>query len=369
MGRFTAVGSICVAFVLTFTATAAAALPTVDYSIDGIVGTNGWYRGSTQGDNVTLHWVVTNGTPTSNCPSLTITIPGPTPGVTETCSAQNTSGTQTATTSPIKIDATPPTGLRASFSRPPDSNGWYNHAVTISWTGTDATSGVAGCSSVIYQGPDSGTATVSGGCTDNAGNSAVAPVQLAYDATPPVLSHVAERSTTAADVLSWQSSSASDRVIVQRRVRGHKARRTVFDGVAGNFNDKTIRPGAEYLYSVQSVDQAANVSKVVSIAGPPKILLLQRTSHLLQAAPSPILRWRRVRSAAYYNVQLFRGSRRIYSAWPATHQAGLPTSWKWSGHRFRLTPGRYRWYVWAGLGARSLARYRFVGSAKFALPG
>ncbi len=58
MGRSTGVGSICLAFVLTFTATATAATPPViSYSIDGIVGTNGWYRGSTQGDNVILQLV------------------------------------------------------------------------------------------------------------------------------------------------------------------------------------------------------------------------------------------------------------------------------------------------------------------------
>ena len=197
---------------------------------------------------------------------------------------------------------------------------------------------------------------------------ATAPLRrssFAYDATPPVLSHVAERSATAADVLSWQSSSASDRVIVQRRVRGHKAHRTVFDGVAGNFSDKTIRPGAEYLYSVQSVDQAANLSKVVIVAAPPKVLMLPDVTPLAGGA-EPILRWRRFRGAALLQRALFRGSKRVYSAWPTTHHAGLPSTWKWYGHRFRLTPGRYRCVHVGRLQYRSLARYRFVGSAKFA---
>jgi hypothetical protein len=88
-----------------------------------------------------------------------------------------------------------------------------------------------------------------------------------------------------------------------------------------------------------------------------------------RASQNPILRWPRIRRASYYNVQLFRGAKRIYSTWPTLHQAGLPTTWKWSGHRFHLAPGTYHWYVWAGFGPRSLARYRAIGSARFVMPG
>jgi hypothetical protein len=349
-----------------FTATASASAPTISFSIDGIPGSNGWYRGSSHGDNVVLHWSVSLDATSSNCLPA-ITIPGDTTGTTQTCWAKNADGLTTAVTRKINIDATPPT-VTASLSRRPDFNGWFNHPVAISWSGTDAISGIASCSSVTYQGPDNGAATASGGCTDKAGNSTIRPVQLAYDATPPVLSKVSERSTAAADVLRWRSSSASDRVVVQRTVRGSKAQATVLNGSASGFTDNKIRPGAQYLYAVQSFDQAGNASRVVVIAGLPKVLTLHKTSYVPRAASNPILRWRRVRAASYYNVQLFRGSKRIYAAWPTMHQLGLPTTWKWSGHRVRLTPGRYRWYVWAGIGPRRLAHYRTVGSARFVVP-
>jgi hypothetical protein len=365
MARSTAAAAVALAFALIFTVSASAATPTISHSIDGIAGTNGWYRGSTHGDNVVLHWSVSNFV-TSNC-SPGITIPGPTTDTMQTCSAENPDGSATAVVH-MKIDATPPTGLTANFSRPPDFNGWYNHAVAINWSGTDATSGIAGCSSVTYQGPDNGAATVNGGCTDMAGNSATGPVQLAYDATPPVLSKVGERSTGSGDVLRWTSSSASDRVVVRRAVRGGKRYTPVFNGSAGSFTDNKIRPGAEYLYWVQSFDQAGNASNVVSIAGLPKILTLQKRPYVPLAAPNPILRWRRIAGADYYNVQLFRGSKRIYAAWPTMRQVGLPMTWKWSGHRFRLAPGHYRWYLWAGFGPRRLTRYRAVGNARFVIP-
>jgi hypothetical protein len=366
MNRSSAAAAVGLALILMFAATASAATPTISYSIDGVPGTNGWYRGSSHGDNVILHWLVSLDATSSNCLSA-ITIPGPTAGTTQSCWAQNAAGRTTAVTR-IKIDATPPTGVTAHFSRRPDFHGWYNRPVKVHWSGADATSGIAACSSATYRGPDSGAATVNGGCTDKAGNSAIQPVHLPYDATPPVLRHVREESTAASDVLSWISSSPSDRIVIRRRVRGRKARTLVFSGSAGSFADEKIRRGKEYIYSLRSVDEAGNVSKAVSAAGLPKFLTLSKTSYVVRAAPNPILRWRRVPGAAYYNVQLFRGSKRIYSAWPTMHQIGLPPGWRWSGRHYSLRPAQYRWYVWAGFGARRLARYHLVGSARFAVP-
>lgn len=367
MRRSTAAAAVVLAFVLMLTPTAAASTPTISYSIDGIAGTNGWFRGSTHGDNVVVHWSVSLDATSTNCVAA-ITIPGPTSGTTQTCWAQNADGRATAVTRVIKIDATPPT-VTASLSRPPDFHGWYNHPVTVRWNGTDAVSGIAGCSSVTYQGPTSPAATANGGCTDRAGNPTTRPVRMAYDAAPPTLQHVTEESTAASDVLSWSSTSPADRILVRRKVRGRKAHTTVFYGSGDSFADEKIDPGKEYLYTVRSFDQAGNASKAVSVDGAPKVLTLQRTSYVVHAGPSPILRWGPVRGADYYNLQLFRGSKRIYSVWPTMHQVGLATSWRWSGRTYHLAPGRYRWYVWAGFGSRKLARYRAVSNARFVVPG
>jgi hypothetical protein len=366
MSRFTAFAAVGLALFLIFAPPAAASPPTIRYSIEGIAGSNGWYRGSIYGDNVVLHWSVAGAT-TTTCLAA-VTIPGPTTGTRRSCTATSSDGSSTTdVTAPIKIDATPPT-VSVSFSRTPDFKGWYNHPVTIRWSGADATSGIAGCTAATYRGPDNAAARVNGGCTDKAGNSTVHAIQLAYDATPPVLSEVTERSTAAHNLLRWSSSSPSDRVVVRRIARGSETHKPVFDGSAEGFTDKKIRPGAEYLYSVQSFDQAGNPSKLVTVAGLPKVLTLRKKHYVPRAAPNPILRWGRFHGADYYNVQLFRGSKRIYSAWPTAHQLELPATWKWSNHRFQLTPGRYRWYVWAGLGARSLARYHIIGKANFVVP-
>lgn len=367
MTRSTAAAALGLALFLILAATAAASTPTISYSIDGISGTNGWYRGSTHGNNVVVHWSVSLDATSTNCLAA-ITVPGPSSGTTRTCWAQNADGRATAVTRLIKIDGTPPTGIAGRLSRGPDFHGWYNHPVTVRWTGADATSGIAACTSRTYRGPDTGAAVVIGGCTDRAGNSGGSQVHLAYDATPPSLRKVTEQSTAAANILSWTSTSASDRIVVRRAVRGRKGQKRVFDGSASGFTDSTIHPAVQYLYSVQSFDQAGNASRVVSVIGRLKILTLQKRPYVPIAAPNPTLRWRRVGGAAYYNVQLFRGSRRIFAAWPTMHQVGLQATWKWSGHRFRLSPGQYRWYVWAGFGPRRLARYHAVGSGRFMLP-
>jgi len=363
MTRSTAAAALGLALVLLFATSAAASTPTISYSIDGISGTNGWYRGSTHGDDVVVHWSVSLDATATNCLAA-VAVPGPTAGKRLSCWAQNSDGRVSAVTRLIKIDATPPTAT-AHVSRRPDFHGWYNRPVTVRWSGTDATSGVASCTTATYRGPDSSGATVSGGCVDRAGNRTSTPIHVAYDATPPTLRKVAEQSTVAGDVLSWESSSASDRIVVRRAVRGRKRHSTVFDGIGSGFTDTKAHPGTQYVYSVRSFDQAGNTSRSVPVIGQVRILALRKTRYQPIAAADPILRWRRISGAGYYNVQLFRGSRRIYSTWPAKRQIGLQTTWTWSGHQFSLSPGRYRWYVWAGFGARRSAQYHIVGSAHF----
>jgi hypothetical protein len=353
---------------LSFGLTGASADPLpITYAIDGIQGTNGWYRGSVFGNFVVVRWTI-NVPVLQDCPHA-MQVNGPTGGTTRSCTITLTDGSQlTRTTSVIKIDANPPTGVAASLSRAPDFNGWYNHPVGVSWRGSDATSGIASCSGVTYSGPDRASAPVGGGCTDRAGNSASASASINYDATAPVLSKLSVASRAGSDVVRWKSTSPSDTLVLLRRARGNKEQPVVFRGTGRAFADKRVRSNIEYTYTAQAIDQAGNASRKISVIALPKVLTLQKTPYAPRVAPKPILRWAPKRSAAYYHVQLFRGSKRILAAWPTTHQLGLPAAWRWAGHRYRLRPGHYRWYVWAGLGARSFAHYRAIGSAKFIVP-
>jgi hypothetical protein len=319
---------------------------------------------------VILHWTVAASPPLTNTVGCepAITINGPAAGVAKTCTATNDDGT-TIVTKTIKIDADPPTGTTGTLGRPPDHNGWYNHAVVVTWNASDATSGIASCSTTTYAGPDRSGAAVTGSCTDNAGNSASASSALNYDATAPVLGKVRVDSKASSDLVRWASTSPSDTVVVQRWARGNEKQQAVlFRGSGTAFADGKVAPGLEYNYAVQTFDQAGNASKRIVVAGLPKVLLLGKTGYVPRAAAKPILRWNRVHGAQYYNVQLYRGTKRVFAAWPAKNQLGLPAGWRWNGKRQRLSPGKYRWYVWAGFGARSFAHYQTVGSAQFIVP-
>ena len=86
----------------------------------------------------------------------------------------------------VRLDKTAPLVTGAGVSRPPDANGWYRTPVGIAFHGSDATSGLQSCTSATYAAPDTRTASVTGTCTDIAGNtSAASSFALRYDATGP----------------------------------------------------------------------------------------------------------------------------------------------------------------------------------------
>ena len=85
----------------------------------------------------------------------------------------------------LKYDETAPQVTAGTPRRGPDVNGWYNRAVAFDFEGADATSGIAACPSVTYSGPDGGAASLTGRCTDRAGNSSDRAFGLKYDATAP----------------------------------------------------------------------------------------------------------------------------------------------------------------------------------------
>lgn len=75
----------------------------------------------------------------------------------------------------------------------------------------------------------------------------------------------------------------------------------------------------------------------------------------------PTLRWTPQAGASYYNVQIFRGPRRVLNAWSTDTRLRVPEG--------VLRQGRsYVWVVWPAAGERSAARYgTAIGRATFAI--
>ena len=265
---------------------------------------------------------------------------------------------------------TPPS-ITLNVSGQAGDNGWYQSNVTVSWNVSDPTgiSSSSGCEPRTLTSDTDGTTL-----TCSASNNARPPlsnsvsVTIKIDRTPPALSDVSETPGDGENVLRWRSTSRTDTFRLERSARREKAPPQIFRGVRGTtFTDTSIQNGREYVYTLMARDVAGNMSRRVKLLGLPKVLMLEKLPYVPRVAVSPVLRWKAVPGASYYHVQLFRGGKRILAAWPRAPQFALRPTWSWGGRRYRLDRGTYRWYVWAGVGARSGADYKPLGTAAFAV--
>jgi len=283
--------------------------------------------------------------------------------VSGTC-RDNAGNVSAATPVAIRYDATPP-AVTAALSRAPDSNGWYSHAVGVSFSGTDGGSGIGSCTApVSYAGPDSGQASVSGGCVDVAGNRASAAATFQYDSTAPRLASVAVAVSGRMATITWKQPADVAAVAITRTPgRNGKHPSLVFRGKASSFRDKHLSPGVSYRYEVASSDVAGNTSAVAVKAAVPALYAPAAGSRVRSSA---LLAWAPVKGASYYNVQVFRGTHKVLSAWPKRPTLRLTRTWTYAGKRQRLAPGRYRWFVWPGRGAQKAAHYgAMLGGSTF----
>ncbi|HWH54270.1 MAG TPA: hypothetical protein VNT04_01725, partial [Gaiellaceae bacterium] len=143
------------------------------------------------------------------------------------------------------------------------------------------------------------------------------------------------------------------------------ARAMVYQGGASSYTVKRFKNGLYYSYAIVTYDRAGNASRGVATVVPASILLRSPRDGAGVRTP-PRLVWSRVPKASFYNVQLYRGSQKIFSAWPRVAKLTLGRSWAYAGHRYQLKRGTYRWYVWPAFGPRSKARYgQLLGQSTF----
>src|SRR6266478_4031843 len=87
----------------------------------------------------------------------------------------------------VGLDNEPPT-ITAKASPAPNAAGWNNTNVTVTFTCSDAISGVASCPSPQTVTAEGANQVISGTATDNAGNTASTSIKLNIDKTPPTIS-------------------------------------------------------------------------------------------------------------------------------------------------------------------------------------
>lgn len=75
-----------------------------------------------------------------------------------------------------------------------------------------------------------------------------------------------------------------------------------------------------------------------AVSGPPRTAATQ--------APRRFA-WAPVSGAVGYRVELFNGAERVFATETTEPVLEIGPSWRYNGRTVRLTPGVYRWYVWA----------------------
>ena len=318
----------------------------------------GWYRTPVR---LSWDWNGLEADPTGgNC--TTQMFPADTRGTLVACQVTHMNGDTLRRQVSIHIDGTAPS-VSPAPARPPDYNGWYNHPTSVGFTGTDATSGVQSCTSAGYGGPDAAGVILTGTCSDVAGNVAHASFGLNYDATPPPQPLVGAKPDDKQVTLSWGAPEAE--VIEVARLTAGGLPALLYRGADTSFTDLRLRNGKRYSYLVVSIDRAGNRSVGGASAVPTNLPLLNPPRGARVNKP-PLLIWEAVKRARYYNVQLYRGNKKVLSRWPRTTRLQLTKTWRYAGHRRRLKPGRYTWYVFPGFGERSKRNFgKLLGQSSF----
>jgi hypothetical protein len=365
----------------------------------GVTGTpdrapdhNGWF-------NHPLHVVFTgtdppppDGSGLASCDTVPYP-PGPEgAGVPVSGACRDNAGNSASAAAFINYDATKPTIDAPTPSPAAAPSGWFTHPVTWTFPCHDTGgSGAPGAVTASYSGPDDSTASVSATCTDGAGNSATRSVSFKYDATAPTPATLNASASDKSVALSWNPPGDAVKFTVIRSGGGPTT--TVFSGTGHNFVDMDVQNGTRYDYRLEEFDAAGNESDSSAFAVPsgtapvsttspggpisaPQIVPTPTTPSTTPPSASkglrrpPLLKWRRVRGARYYNVQLYRGKTKILSIWPKSARLQLHSSWRYNRHRHRLSKGIYKWYVWPGFGPTSKHHYgALIGANTFRYVG
>jgi hypothetical protein len=280
-----------------------------------------------------------------------------------TCT-DNAGNTSAPVETTLKYDATGPT-TTAKVNRDPDGNGWYRRPLKVTFSGTDATSGVAGCTAPAeYKGPDDEGASLAGTCRDTAGNESDASVDFKYDSTAPRLAVLAATSSNGLVRVAWKRTAGATSIELVRSpgLRG-AVTSIVYRGTGLAFADRSVQNGRTYRYVLRVADSAGNVA-TKSVQSGPRPSLYRPAFGAVVHAPLT-LAWQAT-DARFYNLQVLRDGLKVLSVWPRASTFVIPSTWRFGGKTFALDPGTYRWYVWGAHGTKERPQYgRPLGTSTF----
>jgi RHS repeat-associated protein len=175
--------------------------PSIKASASPPTNANGWNN-----SNVTVSFACTAGSyPLASCSAPVVVS---TNGANQSIcgKAIDTSGVSSTACATVNLDETPPT-ITAAVSPAPDSSGWNNSNVTVSFTCMDSLSGIARCPQPVLVSSSGANQVISGTATDLAGNTS-APASVTLDVELTLPSIVASPSP-AANAQGWNNTSVT----------------------------------------------------------------------------------------------------------------------------------------------------------------
>jgi Glucodextranase, domain B/Bacterial Ig-like domain len=128
-----------------------------------------------------------------------------------TGTAVDQSGQTASASATVSLDLTPPT-VTPTVSPSPNTAGWNNSNVTVSFQCTDGLSGVASCPPAIPVTSQGVTVVTSQAATDVAGNSTTASILVKLDTTPPTIAITSPAAGSVYESQTTVSGTVSDAV-------------------------------------------------------------------------------------------------------------------------------------------------------------
>ena len=172
--------------------------------------------------------------------------------------------------------------------------------------------------------------------------------------------------------LSWKApvSDFDHTAIVQSPGRGGNSETVVYSGKKSSFVARGLTKGVEYRFVLIAVDKAGNRAAGVAVVALAQAQTLLAPPNGAVVSSAPLIRWKPVKGARYYNAQIWyegpgagraalaaAAVRKVMSIWPTKPSFRMPKSWRFAGKRFTLKTGRYLLYVWPGIGPKAARRY------------
>ncbi len=228
--------------------------PVITPNVSGTLGNNGWYT-----SNVTVSWSVTDAqsaiTSSSGCDTTTVS--SDTAGTTLTCTATSAGGTDSNSVT-VKRDATAPS-FTATPSPAANTNGYNNSPVDVTYSCSDAPSGLADPCPTTYSATTDGTHVFSHTIYDKAGNSASASTTVNLDSAKPSISGSASPS---ANAYGWNKTDVTVTFLCSDTGTGASGLAScVADGTSPASNSTTLSSeGTNQSVSGTATDNADNTN-------------------------------------------------------------------------------------------------------------